>query len=108
MSSCPPYPGVGEVALCYVALVPHVHVHVHVHHVHHGGLALPRQPKGEPRIRNLCENSTVARPPNPTFYPPTKTPTCLPIAADKLARSALIVLFPFVTESKALGGGWTP
>merc|ERR1712060_340584 len=34
MSSCPPYPGVGEVALCYVALVPHVHVHVHVHHVH--------------------------------------------------------------------------
>ena len=73
-----------------------------------GGLALPRQPKGEPRIRNLCENSTVARPPNPTFYPPTKTPTCLPIAADKLARSALIVLFPFVTESKALGGGWTP
>ena len=73
-----------------------------------GGLVLPRQPKGEPRIRNLCENSTVARPPNPTFYPPTKTPTCLPIAADKLARSALIVLFPFVTESKALGGGWTP
>ena len=29
MSSCPLYPGVGEVALCYVALVPHVHVHVH-------------------------------------------------------------------------------
>ena len=40
MSSCPPYPGVGEVAVRYVALVHHVHVHhvnilhAHVHHVH--------------------------------------------------------------------------
>ena len=32
MSSYPPYPGVGEVALCYIALVHHVHVH-HIHHV---------------------------------------------------------------------------
>ena len=35
MSSCPPFQGVGEVALRYIALVHHVHVHhVHAHHVH--------------------------------------------------------------------------
>ena len=77
MSSCPLYPGVGEVGLHYVALVHYVHVHhLHVHHVHVHHVYVRHVYVHHVNVHHVMQTSYLSRPVRPAVSIMTNRMAC--------------------------------